>query len=150
MLEVHCIQENLGRAMQKRVFWHMDRGKTQISLRICSLIRGLCCFVIEPLDTAECMNGEQRPEWYFDITKTCLYNFDPLKPYFYIVKLGFTGVYIIFHISAQKIECGHSLEPPHWGSSNEYHNLWKISEFLSENFHFFGGYTSTSLWHGSL
>ena len=38
----------------------------------------------------------------FNITKTCLYNFDPLKPHFYIVKLGFTGVYIIFLISAQK------------------------------------------------
>ena len=36
------------------------------------------------------------------ITKTCLYNFDPLKPHFYIVKLGFTGVYIIFLISPQK------------------------------------------------
>ena len=36
------------------------------------------------------------------IMKTCLYNFDPLKPHFYIVKLGFTGVYIIFLISAQK------------------------------------------------
>ena len=36
------------------------------------------------------------------ITKTCLYNFDPLKPHFYIVKLGFSGVYIIFLISAQK------------------------------------------------
>ena len=36
------------------------------------------------------------------ITKTCLYNFDPLKPHFYIVKVGFTGVYIIFLISAQK------------------------------------------------
>ena len=36
------------------------------------------------------------------ITKTCLYNFDPLKPHFYIVKLGFTGIYIIFLISAQK------------------------------------------------
>ena len=32
----------------------------------------------------------------------CLYNFDPFKPHFYIVKLGFTGVYIIFLISAQK------------------------------------------------
>ena len=38
----------------------------------------------------------------FVITKTCLYNFDPLKPHFYIVKLGFTGVYIIFLISAEK------------------------------------------------
>ena len=36
------------------------------------------------------------------ITKTYLYNFDPLKPHFYIVKLGFTGVYIIFLISALK------------------------------------------------
>ena len=35
-------------------------------------------------------------------TETCLYNFDPRKPHFYIVKLGFTGVYIIFLISAQK------------------------------------------------
>ena len=35
------------------------------------------------------------------ITKTRLYNFDPLKPHFYTVNLGFTGVYIIFLISAQ-------------------------------------------------
>ena len=41
---------------------------------------------------------------YHSITKTYLYNFDPLKPHFYIVhvKLGFTGVNIIFLISAQK------------------------------------------------
>ena len=36
------------------------------------------------------------------ITKTFLYNFDPLKPTFYIVKLGFTWVYIIFVISTPK------------------------------------------------
>ena len=36
------------------------------------------------------------------ITKTCLHNFDPLKPHFYVVKLGLTGVFIIFLISAQK------------------------------------------------
>ena len=46
------------------------------------------------------------------ITKTCLYSFDPLKPHFYIVKLGFTGVYIIFLISAQNINCEDSLELP--------------------------------------
>ena len=54
------------------------------------------------------------------ITKTYLYNFDPLKPHFYIVKLGFTGVYIIFLISDQNIVCGYSLEPPRRGGSNEY------------------------------
>ena len=53
----------------------------------------------------------------------CLYNFDPLKPHFYIVKLGFTGVNIIFLISAQNIDCGYSLEPPRRGGSKEYHNL---------------------------
>ena len=43
---------------------------------------------------------------HLTITKTCLYNFDPLKPHFYIVKLGFTGVYIIFLFSAQNIHLG--------------------------------------------
>ena len=41
---------------------------------------------------------------------TYLYNFDPLNPFIYIVKLNFTGVYVIFHISAQKKDCGYSLE----------------------------------------
>ena len=46
--------------------------------------------------------------------------FDPIKPHFYIVKLGFTGVYIFFLISASNIDCGYSLEPPCRGRSNEY------------------------------
>ena len=29
----------------------------------------------------------------------------------------------IFHLSAQNIDCGYSLEPPRRGGSNEYHNL---------------------------
>ena len=53
------------------------------------------------------------------ITKTCLYNFDPLEPHFYMVKLRFAGVYTIFLISAQNIDCGYSLEPPRRGGSNE-------------------------------
>ena len=52
--------------------------------------------------------------------KTYLYNFDPLKPPFYIVKLGFTGVYISFLSSAQNTDYGYSLEPPRRGGSNEY------------------------------
>ena len=55
-----------------------------------------------------------------DIKKTYLYNFDPLEPHFYLVKLGFTGVYVISLISAQNMDCGYSLEPPHRGGSNEY------------------------------
>ena len=34
--------------------------------------------------------------------KKRLYKFDPLKPHFNTVKLGFQGLYIIFLISAQK------------------------------------------------
>ena len=76
------------------------------------------------------------------ITKTYLYNFDPIKPHFYIVKLGFIGVYIIFVISAQNKDCRYSLEPPRRGGSKEYPpsmfwaKIWKISEVLSENFQF--------------
>ena len=33
--------------------------------------------------------------WVLGITKTCPCNEHPLTPHFYIVKLGFTGVYII-------------------------------------------------------
>ena len=55
------------------------------------------------------------------ITKTCLNNFDPLKPHFYKVKLGFIGVYIIFFLFQLKnIDYGHSLKPPRQGGSNEY------------------------------
>ena len=54
------------------------------------------------------------------ITTTRVFYFDPLKTHFYIVKLGFTGVYIIFLISAQNIDCGYSLEPPRRGGSNEF------------------------------
>ena len=52
--------------------------------------------------------------------KTYLYNIDPHKPHFYIVKLGFTGVYIIFLFLLKNIDCGYSLEPPRRGGSNEY------------------------------
>ena len=38
----------------------------------------------------------------YSITKTYLYNFTPLKPNFYIVKLGFTGYTLFFLITAQK------------------------------------------------
>ena len=52
--------------------------------------------------------------------KTRLYNFDRLKPLFYTVKLGYTGVHIIFLILLNNEDCGYSLEPPRRGGSNEY------------------------------
>ena len=82
--------------------------------------------------------------WYkLCITKTCPYNFDPHKPHFYIVKLGFTGVYISFFLFLLKnIDCGYSLELPIEAVLTSTHNLCfeqkyeKYQNFLSENFHF--------------
>ena len=92
-------------------------------------------------------------ERLWDHRKTYLhvYNFDPLKPQFYVVKLGFTGIYIIFLTGIYII----------FLISAQIHRLWvlvrtasprrvypqsmfwaeirkKISDFfLSEKFHFF-------------
>ena len=86
--------------------------------------------------------------------KTRLYNFDPLKPHFYIVKLGFTGVYIIFLISAQNIDCEYLLELPRWGGSNEYlqsmfwAEIWKISEFFYLKIFSFWRWNFLYIWIG--
>ena len=52
-------------------------------------------------------------ECVHDIMITCPCNVRPLTPHFYIVKLGFTGVDIIFLFLLQNIDCGYSLELPH-------------------------------------
>ena len=72
------------------------------------------------------------------ITKTRLCNFDSLKPHFYIVKLGFRGVNIIFLISAQK----HRLWVLVRTASTSTHNLCfeqkyeKYQSFFIWNFQF--------------
>ena len=50
------------------------------------------------------------------ITKTYLYHFDPIKPHFYKVKLGFTRVFFLFLL--KNIDCGYSLDPPHRNEKN--------------------------------
>ena len=75
------------------------------------------------------------------ITKTYLYNFDSIKPHFYIVKLGFIGVYVIFLISAQKHRLWVLVRTASGGGYNEYSQsmfwaeIWKTSDFLSEKQH---------------
>ena len=67
-----------------------------------------------------------------------IYNFDTLEPHFYIVKLWFTGIYIIFFLFLlQNINCGYSLEPPRRGVSNEYPRSMfeqKYEKYVSEVF----------------
>ena len=74
------------------------------------------------------------------IMKIRLYSFDLLTPHFYIVKLGFTGLYILVLFLLKNIDCGYSLEPPRRGGSYEYpqsmfeQKYEKYQNFLSENF----------------
>ena len=65
------------------------------------------------------------------ITKTCLFktidNFPTKKGKFSDKK------YDIFHISAQNIDCGYSLEPPRRGGSNEYPQSMFLSRDKKSN-----------------
>ena len=79
------------------------------------------------------------------IRKTCPCNVYPLKPHFYIVKLGFAGVYLFFLFLLLNIDCGYSLEPPRRGGSNVYLQ----SMFSAENFHFLSS-NNLCLLHGQV
>ena len=69
--------------------------------------------------------SEVRSTFLLDITKTCLFkyieNFTTKKENFQIKSSD------IFHISAQNIDCGYTLEPPQIGSSNEYPQCMLLS-----------------------
>ena len=103
------LKQKLSKDSGNELVPHLQRSLSCLHLlaRLCSFFFCVCFF-------APALAGR------LSITKTRLYNFDPLKPHFYIVKLGFTGVYIIFLIFARKHECEYSLEPPSRGGSNEY------------------------------
>ena len=62
-------------------------------------------------------------------TKTCLFKYTKILPPKNKMKIFQINNSDIFHISAQNIDCGYSLELPQWGSSNEYPQ----SMFLSRN-----------------
>ena len=95
---------------------------------------GPCLYVCRLLQICRCVLSS--------IPKTPLCNFDPIKPHFYIVKLGFTGIYIICLFLLKNIDYGYSLEPPRRGGSNEYPQsmfwaeVWKISECFIWKFSF--------------
>ena len=92
---------------------------------------------------SEVSQSKKRIFWILyihrSIRKTCLYSFNPLKPHFYRVKVGFTSVYINFLFSAQKHRlwvlvrtaspCTHNLY-----FEQKYENYHNFSS--SESFHF--------------
>ena len=61
-----------------------------------------------------------RVDLFATIRITCPCDLNPLAPHFYIVKLGFTGVYFIILFLLLNIDCVYSLEPSHLDGSNMY------------------------------
>ena len=141
-------ESSLGAHVRRYVFlslWHSYKFTLHHSLSLFSRQQVGHFFFIFPSQKdltfhANCLHRRQFA-WNV-ITKTCLYNFDPLKPHFYIQKLGFTGVYIIFLFMLKNIDCGYLLEPPRRGGSNGYPQsmfwveIWKISKFFIWNCQF--------------
>ena len=74
----------------------------------------------KPVSVVSGLCPVQRLSSFEDIRKTCPCNEYPLKPHFYIAKLGYAGVYLVFLFLLQNIDCGYSLEPPRRGGSNVY------------------------------
>ena len=66
-----------------RVGWFCKRTMNQ-TVRMCRLT-----FTFD-------FRTKNQDHFFMNITKTCLYDFNPLKPHFYIIKLGFTEVYITY------------------------------------------------------
>ena len=70
---------------------------------------------------------------------TCIIS-TPLNPTF--IYWGLQGYTFFSLFLLKNIDCGYSLEPPQWGSSNEYPQsmfwaeIWKISEIVSEYIQF--------------
>ena len=97
-------RNKMSRYVRERSFSHVLPTKTQISLRIRAVWSESSLSAWESFAQwrfwSDCANAQadlnipSRKHAYIMLT--------PLKPHFYIVKLGFTGVYIIFLISAQK------------------------------------------------
>ena len=87
------------------------------------------------------------------ITKTCLCNFDPLKPHFYVEKWGLQG-YTLFFLFLLKTYCGYPLEPPHRGGSIEYPqspfraNITKRSHFFHPKHFVFAAIKSAIILNG--
>ena len=119
------------------------------SAEVVSLLREMDTFKWGKFDFFFCLSSEYESSVKGNnlltleqpyIRKPCLYTFDPIKPHFYIVKPGFTGVYIIFLTFVQK----HRLWVLAEAVLTSTHNLCfekkyeKYQNFLSENFTFFG------------
>ena len=92
-------------------------------------------------------NAVQKP-FNTTITKTCLYNFDSLKPHFlYRITGDYRGIhvhYFPYFCLKHRLWVLVSLEPPRRGGSNAYNNLCFEQKY--EKYHFFYLKTFSFSW----
>ena len=95
-LSAICAKKALLRCVfaRKGLFVVCEKGRTKFMRA--QYYQGHCLLVFSSVSHLTKLSIKLHHE------NKCLYNFDPLKPHFYIVKAGFTGVYIIFLISARR------------------------------------------------
>ena len=116
---------------KKRVWRHLNRmvvgvgggGRKGMNLRI---LQKFDDFLNK--NHASCRHGPYQAK---NCLRACHYENTPFQIYrkFNLHKLKFFTYKNsdIFHISAQNIDCGYSLEPPRRDGSNEYHTLpWRF------------------------
>ena len=126
--------------VRKLTFGHRRPAKFQISLRIRAVWSESSLGAFWIANDAWFLH--RRGNRSLSSRKHAYNMLTPLNPHFYVVKLWFQGYALFFLFLLKNIDCGYSLEPPRRGGLTSAHNLCfeqkyeKISEFLSENFHF--------------
>ena len=100
--------------MNVHVFIKLDEIYIQMSTNnlIIILLVAYFSIILETKTYAYAMSFYNMHNLFTHIRKTCPCNAYPLKPHFYIVKLGFAGVYLFFLFLLQNIDCGYSLSSP--------------------------------------
>ena len=96
---------------QKHKLWVHVLVKTALSMRFLTSTQNICFeqkyekyqnVLSEKFHCGGKILNIFEQAWFRNDLCKCLYNFDPLKPHFYIVKLDFTGVYITFSYFCSK------------------------------------------------
>ena len=138
---VHVAPENRCTVLPCNLFYKEEVHSppfahlSETAIKVCLALSLMLDQYLSKVPESKSMRAFRKYRSIITIMKNSLYDVDPLKTHFYIVKLWFKGIDNIFLISVQK----HRL----WVLVRTAHNLWfeqkyeKIFEFLPENFHYF-------------
>ena len=116
-------------AQKNSIHFSSERLSSEVLLGLClwrddmfllihMLMLGHAMQKLNYLHTSNALNfyGVLNVKFYQD-NMSMMYTCTPLIPHFYLAKLRFAGVYLIFLFLIQNIHCRYSLEPPRRGSS---------------------------------